>query len=510
MSRKRGGVLALAVALSVPLAGTVSSSFDDKPPGRVVGAAAASEGLAFAMPSTDTLRASPRKVFAHYLPSLTVSLDNEPPDSDYYARNYLRPEGEGGRHLSYGGFLRDRPMSRAPRQGHDWRQADLRDEVRQARAAGLDGFSIDLLKLPGGTDARVAENVTLLLNAAAEVDPGFEIMLMPDLSGSLRDATLEQVTDYVAGLGQHSSAYRLDDGRLVVAPFHAETHTPAWWRQFMQLMRSRHALEVAFLPVFLDERRLISDYASFSYGLSNWGTRNPEANDPTSTLPASPKGRAAAVHEGGMVWMQPVSMQDERPRSASYQEALATQNLRNTWRIAIEAGAELVQIATWNDYAEGSQLAPSERNNWAQLDISTYYLVWFKTGAPPTLRRDVVYVTHRTQSSRSLPLFPQTRLMKLRSDTPAVDQVEALALLPAPATVRLTVGGHTTSCRLPAGPGICTAPLRPGAVSAQVLRGGVVTAAVVSPQQVTTTPAVQDLHYESAGSTGLRPRVPAD
>src|SRR3954463_7393793 len=41
--------------------------------------------------SRSALQASPRKVFAHYLPSLTVSLDNAEPSVDYYTRNYLNP-----------------------------------------------------------------------------------------------------------------------------------------------------------------------------------------------------------------------------------------------------------------------------------------------------------------------------------------------------------------------------------------------------------------------------------
>ena len=38
------------------------------------------------------------KVFAHYFTPYPISLDNAAPSQDYYARNYLAPDGEGGAH----------------------------------------------------------------------------------------------------------------------------------------------------------------------------------------------------------------------------------------------------------------------------------------------------------------------------------------------------------------------------------------------------------------------------
>ncbi|MDP9416414.1 MAG: hypothetical protein M3P48_00915, partial [Actinomycetota bacterium] len=74
-----------------------------------------SPALPFDLPASSTLQASPRLVFAHYMPSLPISLDNQDPSTDYYARNFLTPTGEGGKHVAYGGYLRDRPMPRPVR-----------------------------------------------------------------------------------------------------------------------------------------------------------------------------------------------------------------------------------------------------------------------------------------------------------------------------------------------------------------------------------------------------------
>src|SRR4051812_7202543 len=64
----------------------------------------------FAMPSTATLRASPRKAFAHYFPPFPISFENADPTLDYYSVNYLQPSGENGAFRFCGGFLRERPL----------------------------------------------------------------------------------------------------------------------------------------------------------------------------------------------------------------------------------------------------------------------------------------------------------------------------------------------------------------------------------------------------------------
>jgi hypothetical protein len=216
--------------------------------------------------------------------------------------------------------------------------------------------------------------------------------------------------------------------------------------------------------------------------------------------PSSAIGRAQTARAHGKVWMQPVSVQDERPRSGLFDEAQNTTNLRDTWLSAINGDADWVQLTTWNDYTEGTAFAPSVHHGWSYLDISSYYITWFKTGHQPTIVRDTVYLTHRTQPWAALPTYPQSLLMTLRGGSPARDTVEALTFLTAPATVTITVGGHTQSCQVAAGVDTCTVPLAPGQVSVSVQRAGQVVAAVRSPWTVTTTPYVQDLQYVAVSS----------
>ena len=205
-------------------------------------------------------------------------------------------------------------------------------------------------------------------------------------------------------------------------------------------------------------------------------------------------------------WMQSVSVQDVRPNASLFDEAENTGNLRATWQVAIDSGAEWVQLPTWNDYSEGASIAPSLHHGWTFLDVNAYYLTLFKTGKAPTITRDTVYVTHRIQKVSTTPTYPETKLMKVRGGSAARDTVEALTMLTAPGKVEVKVGASTYSCDAPAGIGICTVPLGAGSVAASVVRDGRVVTEVTSSFAVTDTPYVQDLEYYgvSSGRSGTR------
>lgn len=495
-------VVAAVVGLLLPMRG----DRDVRPPGPVgAGEAYRAPQYAFDLPTTATLRKSPKKVFAHYFTQFPVSQDNRPPFNDYYAVHYLTPQGEGGKHAAYGGFLRDRPIGRLPRPQTDWDVADMRTEVRQAIAAGIDGFTLNLLQLPVNHNPYHWRRSLALIRAAALEDPGFKIVLMPDMAAGPGLVDARTLATYVAELGRYQAAFRLRDGRLVVAPYLAERKAPAWWQEFLRIMKVEHGITVAFVPLFHNEQSHFPSFGELAFGLANWGSRSPGPNNPKASGSNTVLGRARRVVSAGKVWMQPVSVQDMRPRSAVFDEAANTTNLRNTWEIAIASRAQWVQLVTWNDYSEHTHFAPSVKHGTAYLDISAYYLTWFKTGVSPKIKRDRMYVTHRTQFAGDTPSVAH-RPMQLRPDSvPVRDEVEALAFLARPGTIRVTAGDMTRSCSVPAGVQVCTLPLRRGTVRAEIRRGTTVAATVVSPYPVVQRPLVQDLQYVVAGDGDIRP-----
>ncbi|MEU2390187.1 glycoside hydrolase family 71 protein [Streptomyces sp. NPDC007369] len=448
--------------------------------------------LPFDMPEPAALRAAAgadrKLVFAHYFTPYPLSLDNVRADKDYYTRNYLNPGGENGKHERYGGLLRDRPLPVKPKSGN-WELANLRQEVRTARTAGLDGFTLDLLSLSG----HHWDRANLLMEAARSVDPGFKIMLMPDMT-SLKTDDPAVLADAVAALGRSPAAHRLGDGRLVVSPFKAEEKEPAWWGRFIDLLKTRHGIRTAFVPTFLDFGSHHERFAPISHGFSEWGSRSYVGQE----------GAARDVrraHDLGKVWMQPVSVQDARPNQGVFDEAGNTATLRTTWTRAVDDGADWVQLTTWNDYSEGTQFAPSVHNGHAYLDLTSYYLTRFKTGSWPKIVRDTLYVTARTQFAAADPSGDQSLVMSLRKGSAAArDTVEVLSFLKAPATVRTRTGPATGTHEAPAGIHSKLLPLRTGTSAAAVVRGGKTVARAELPRPVRRTVEVQDLQYHAVTS----------
>ncbi|MFE2126558.1 glycoside hydrolase family 71 protein [Streptomyces amritsarensis] len=455
------------------------------------GAGRPAGALPFDMPQPAALRsgeAGGKLVFAHYFTPYPLSLDNADADRDYYTRNYLNPDGESGKHGRYGGLLRDRPLPVAPKSG-DWEYANLQQEVRTARAAGIDGFTLDLLSLSG----KNWDRSNLLMAAARSVDPAFKIMLMPDMT-SLKTDDPRVLAEALATLADASAAHRLPDGRLVVSPFKAEAKNVAWWTEVIRILRADHGIRTAFVPLFLDFGAHSGEFAPISHGFSEWGSRSYVGQESSTR-------DVRRAHGMGKIWMQPVSVQDARPNQGIYDEAGNTATLRATWTRAIEDGADWVQLTTWNDYSEGSQFAPSLHNGHAYLDLTSYYLTRFKTGDWPKIVRDTLYLTARTQFADADPTGDQSLLMSLRKGSaPARDTVEVLSFLTSPAAVSTTVGTTRSSHDAPAGIHAELLPLKAGTSGAHVVRGGKATAEVDLPYRVDHAVDVQDLQYYAATS----------
>ncbi|MFD3325126.1 endo-1,3-alpha-glucanase family glycosylhydrolase [Streptomyces sp. NPDC058701] len=447
--------------------------------------------LPFDLPQPAALRsgaAGKKLVFAHYFTPYPLSLDNASADADYYTRNYLNPDGESGKHERYGGLLRDRPLPVQPKGG-DWEYANLQQEVRTARAAGIDGFTLDMLSLSG----KNWERSNQLMAAARSVDPAFKVMLMPDMT-SLKTDDPRVLADAIAALGAAPAAHRLPDGRLVVSPFKAEAKSASWWTEVLGILTSKHGIRTAFVPLFLDFGAHNGDFAPISYGFSEWGSRSYVGQEGNTR-------DVKRAHDLGKIWMQPVSVQDARPNQGIYDEAGNTATLRATWKHAIDDGADWVQLTTWNDYSEGSQFAPSLHNGHTYLDLTSYYLTRFKTGSWPDIVRDTVYLTARTQFAQADPTGDQSLVMSLRRGSAAPrDTVEVLSFLAAPAVVRTAVGSAKDSHEAPAGVHSELLPLKPGTSSAEVVRGGKVATGVELPYPADRTVEVQDLQYYAATS----------
>ncbi len=460
-------------------------------------ASAASSPLPFAMPSSSTLRGSSKMVFAHYHLQYVISQDNRPANQDFYTQ-YLDPNGLGGAYAAFGGYLRDRPLPRPPLSG-DWALKDMQTDVKRAASAGIDGFIVDVAVLRPGY---YLDRVKTLIKAAETADPGFRIVLMPDFTGqpTIDPATLAR---NVAALDRSPVLYRLKDKRLVISPWEPQLQGVTYWQKFMSALEALDGTRVALVPCFLDVFANGKAFAPISYGMGTWGGRSPAAPAPESK--SNPYVQAASyVHSLGKIFMQAVSAQDVRPTQQLYWEANNTENLRYTWSSAI-ASSDWVQVVTWNDYGEGTEFAPSVATGWSFLDISSYFLSRFKTGAWPKIVQSGAYLTHRVQPAVAKPEkgSADTRLMGPNfapgQSVKPRDTVEVLTFLTAGTNVTVTVGSKTYSYSAPAGLSAKVVPLGIGSVSVRASGAGGAFS-VRSPFAVSDRPKVQDLLYRAVSS----------
>ncbi len=428
-------------------------------------------------------------VWAHYFPPYPISIDDAPAESDYYTRNYLDPAGERGKHAAYGGLLRDRPLPRPPR-GEDFRLQDLRTEVEQAKSAGIDGFILNVMTLDGSNWRAGVD----LMQAATDVG-GFQVAVSVDATASIGRADPSVVAERLAELyrspaaARTGSAFRLDS-------FAAERRPTSWWQKLISHLRRDHDVPVALTAVFLDPNDAnLRAFAPFSRGFGSWGARTVAGN-------AASRRDAARAHRLDRTWMAAVAAQDARPRSGRFAEAGNTATLRASWGAAIEAGADEVQLVTWNDYSESTHLAPSLAHGTAFLEISRYYAEWFETRREPSITSELLVLSHRVHPAAAAPPPGQLAMAPdLAGPVPVRDQVEALVMLRQPAQVEVRTTTGATMFTAPAGVSAFTVPLVAGDVSARVIRGGATVVEAASPVPVTTSPWRLDLQYYAVSSS---------
>lgn len=432
---------------------------------------------------------SSKQVFAHYFPPYPISIDNEPASSDYYTRQYLNPDGEDGKHAAYGGLLRDRPLPVESSTDPDWELRNLEREVRQAKAAGIDGFVVDLLSVSG----RNWETSVKLMQAAENVG-GFTVVPMVDATAPFSDLSPAAAADKLATLYRSPAAHRVGQDYLL-SSFAAERKPVEWWRQVIAALQDRHHIPISFQAVFLNAgEQNLTAFAPIADGFGNWGVR-------TSEDAKAKRDYAAQAHRMGKTWMEPAAPQDVRPRSYLYAEALNTKAFRAMLFNAHITDADYIQLVTWNDYSEGTQVAPSRAHGSAFLSVVSYYATWFHTNKRPRLTTDTVVVTHRTQFTDA-PVSHRGMSPSLGgADTSPRDAVEVLVFLTEPGRVTVTVGDQVTTYRAPAGVSYRTVPLHPGTVSATVAISGKPALTAKSSHTVVTSPEVQDLQYHAVAET---------
>jgi hypothetical protein len=291
---------------------------------------------------------------------------------------------------------------------------------------------------------------------------------MPDISALKSDASA--VLQIIASAAASPAGYRLDDGRLVVTAFNAELNPPSWWQDIFDQLKSR-GINVAFVPTFLGWGGQAAAFAGISHGFGDWGTATATSSDGMKKDP----GKAHSSF--GKIYMMPVDPQQYRPKGSIYWEAGNSATYRNAWMSAISGNADWVQLVTWSDFSESSQVEPYT-DATLRTDIGTgfydltgYYATWFLTGVQPKITHDVLYFFYRREPSDAAhpaQSVPNT----LRGSAPPEDNIELVSFLTAPGTVKIKINGRTFAQDAPAGISSFKVHTAPGTPVFSLVRAG--------------------------------------
>jgi Glycosyl hydrolase family 71 len=434
--------------------------------------------LPIEMPSRDAIFASPRKVFAHYFNPLPLSMDNKKADKDYYALQYLSPSGENNKWLPNGGYLRSRPLPVPIHASWHYVVENLKKEIELALSRGIGGFTYDILSLD---DIKPRGPLADMLQAAAEVDPRFKIVLMPDMSALGPDAG--KVLAAVRALYHDEGLLHSPDGRLVVSPFLSESVPASAWEAAL-LEARKDGYDISFVPSFLSLKSEYAEhYANISDGLGTFGT----------PLPGEGEKIAAATsltHKAGKIYMAGISPQGYRPKEYVFWESEGSLAYRNSWMGAIAGNADWVQLTTWNDFGESTQVEPYTDLNGSPgtgyFNLTGYYTAWFLNHSEPTITHDVLYYFYRKEPTNAAAPRAGKRTLPVHFYIPGRNMIEILGFLTAPGTLKVSIGANHYAKDVGAGIQSFAVPLGAGTPRFSLLRGG------STPISFEGTPAIVD------------------
>jgi hypothetical protein len=315
-----------------------------------------------------------------------------------------------------------------------------------------------------------------------------------DCTGSISDEPVDTIIETLSSVFNHAGLMRSADGRMYISSFYAEKWSVERWQALLHGLTAREQPPY-FFPVFLDLDSASPAQLALADMVSVW------AGNSLASLPYL-ADKADQTQRSGKWWCAPVWPQDFRPKGEWYAEASNSELFRQSWEQAIHMNVEAINVITWNDYSEGSEIQPSTGIQYAFYDLAAYYAAWYKTGAKPGIKRDVLYYFHRIEPSGG-PTFgtKQKRPFVLKFSGKPENDIELVAFLGAPGRIFIQTGNGIVSKDVPAGVNTLRAPLAPGRPSFGLARDGKSVLNFTSAFEVRRSSDFQDLLYHGGSSS---------
>jgi glucan endo-1,3-alpha-glucosidase len=347
-------------------------------------------------------------------------------------------------------------------------------EIREAQAAGIDGFALNVGAW-SGPDTYYKKRVGLLHDAAEQLGTDFRLFFSIDLTDT------SDIVDMLRTYGPRPSSFR-QQGRVVLSTF--GQNNVDWVNSVFRPLKNE-GIEVFFIPFFwpqpvkelpgyADAIGILGSRANILDGLFLFG-----AAGLPQQLADSNAAYCRAVREAGKCFMAsytPHYWGAAQPSSGRrYYEFQGGEGTELQWKSIITCQPDWVEIVTWNDFNESSYVCPVDDPGqcWAHLrsprrhphagylELSKRYVSWFKTGQEPPIDRDALFYFYRTH--------PKDAVARNTNEVPVTTRVGDVAevlylstLLVDAAELETITGNRSTRHQLARGVQHVRVPFLPG------------------------------------------------
>jgi glycosyl hydrolase family 71 len=351
-------------------------------------------------------------------------------------------------------------------------------EIREAQAAGIDGFALNVGDW-SGPNWYYKTRVASIYNAAEQMGTGFKLFFSIELTNTAD--ILDMVTTYaprtnsfryqgkvvLSTYGQNS----VDWQHSVLAPLNAAgigvSFVPFFW-----------PASYAELPTYQDAVSILNMYSNTVNGLFLFGAAGlPEQ------LAQCNSNYTAAMHASGKISMAGFTPNYwgcyQYSNGRRYAETRGGEGTVVQWQSIIKNQPDWVEIVTWNDFNESTyvsptytwQATPTRYSHSGYLELSSHYITWYKTGQEPAIDRDGLFFFYRTH--------PKAAIASNTNDIPVTglyggveDILYTTVFLLAPAQLMIVSGANQTTNSLPAGISAIRTPFAPGTQTMTLVRNG--------------------------------------
>lgn len=277
-------------------------------------------------------------------------------------------------------------------------QRDYRSEMEAARLAGIDAFAVDLV------DAEVFADQTLAMLASAK-GSDFEIAVCLDGFADTATNYARKVASFLDKVGDHPNYARVD-GKPVLFMFWGWRQTPAFWKEFRQVLAGQfhHPVYLVGDPNTEFDRvakpEEMARYAGcfdqfYSFIETGRGGQQPVAETFRIMADAAATGAVSGHWTAGIspgytgAW--PLN-----GRNDYYISFQGLDRFWTTWEAVLPRHPAWIHLTTWNDLDE-TPLQPTVFQFHAYQQLSRYWIDHWRGTAKPEAQPRVYLAYQREQ-----------------------------------------------------------------------------------------------------------------